>query len=115
MQFCAKAKYVRFSPYKLRPIVDVIRGKDVTSSLNWLITHKVKRCDPVKKILESAAANAKDVANIEKEDLVVKQIFVDQGPTYKYFKPSARGIASVLRKRSCHISIVLESKNSKED
>ena len=115
MRFCAKSKYVRFSPYKMRPIVDVIRGKDVISSLNWLTTYKLKRVVPVKKVLESAVANAKELGSIEKNDLFIKEVYVDHGPSYKYYKPSARGIASVLKKRSCHISIVLESKNSKED
>ena len=114
MQFCAMAKYVRFSPYKLRLLADVIRGKDVFSSLQWLAACKVGRVVPIKKALESAVANAKNVGNVEKEDLVIKEIRVDQGPTYKYQKPSARGISSVLRKRFSHISIVLVNKDKKQ-
>ena len=115
MLFRAKAKYIRFSPHKLRPLVDVVRGKDIADSLNWLATHKVKRVVPIKKLLESAIANAKSVSNIEKENLMVKDIRVDQGPTYKYFKPSARGVSSVLRKRFSHISIVLVSKDMNKE
>ena len=114
MQFYAKAKYIRFSPYKLRPLVDVIRGKDVFSSMQWLATYKVKRVVPIKKVLESAVANAKSVGNVEKEDLIIKEIKIDQGPTFKYSKPSARGMSSVLRKRFSHISVVLENKDKKQ-
>ena len=114
MQFCAKAKYIRFSPYKLRPLVDVIRGKDVFSSLQWLATCNVKRVVPIKKVLESAVANAKCVGNLEKEDLMIKEIKIDQGPTHKYQKPCARGMSSVLRKRFSHISVVLVNKDKEQ-
>ena len=112
MQFCAKAKYIRFSPYKLRPLAKIIRGRNVASSLQWLETHKVKLVVPLKKVLESAVANAKDVGNIEKEDLEIKELRVDQGPSYKYFKPGGRGMASPQKRRTSHISIVLVNKNS---
>ena len=115
MQFCAKAKYIRFSPYKLRPLVDVIRGKSVAYSLRWLTINKVQRVVPIKTLLESAVANAKNKGNVEQENLIIKEIKVDQGPTYKYFKPSARGISSVYRKRFSHISIVLENNVSNKE
>jgi len=98
----------------LRPLVDVIRGKDVISSLNFLSTYRVMRVVPIKKLLESAVANAKNLKDVEKEDLVIKEIKVDKGPQYKYFKPSARGISSVFRKRFSHISLILENKDSKK-
>ena len=53
MQFNAKARYVRFSPYKLRPLADVVRGKNVSFALHWLATHAVKRIVPVQKVIES--------------------------------------------------------------
>ncbi len=112
-QFKAIAKFVRYSPYKLRPIIDVVRGKDVGYALNWLTTHKTQRTLPIKKALESAVANAKDLQNIEPAALFLKDIRVDQGPIRRYFKPGAQGRAKPQRKRMCHIRVVLQTKNDK--
>ncbi len=110
MQFIAKARRLAYSPYKLRPIVDVIRGKDVVYALSWLATYNIKRTVPVKKIIESAAANAKNLQNVAVEDLRVKEIKVDEGRRQRYFKPGSMGRANLQTKRFCHMSIVLESK-----
>lgn len=110
MQFVAKAKYVLYSPYKLRPLADVIRGKDVVYALGWLATYGTRRSIPVKKIIESAAANAHNLKNVEMSDLAIKEMRVDQGPIQRYFKPGAQGRAMPQRRRLCHISIVLELK-----
>lgn len=110
MQFIAKAKYVWYSPYKLRPIVDVIRGKNVIYALNWLSTYRNQRIVPIQKVIASAAANAKHNGNIELDLLKIKEIRVDQGPIRRYFKPAAMGRAAPQRKRSCHLSVILESK-----
>ncbi len=112
-QFGAIARFVKYSPYKLRPIADVVRGKDVNYALQWLTTYKTQRVGPIKKVLESAVANAKDLQNIEPAGLVVKDIRVDQGPIRKYFKPGAQGRAKPQRKRMCHISVTLQTKNDK--
>lgn len=109
MKFVAKALYIRISPFKLRPLVDVIRGKNVHAALNWLATSDLKRAVPVKKLLESAAANAKNLQQLEMIDLRIKDIRVDHGPIFKYFKPGAMGRANIQRKRSSHMSIELES------
>lgn len=114
MQFEVKSRFLRFSPYKLRPIVDVVRGKPVAFALNWLETYKVKRAEPIKKAIESAVANARNVANIEPASLSIKEIHVDEGPTHKYFKPGAMGRANVQRKRLSHLRVVLEDKNEKK-
>lgn len=111
MNFSAKVRYLRYSPYKLRPIADVLRGKNVDYAINWLTTYKTQRALPMKKVIESAAANAKfQQTNLELQDLFIKEILVDQGPAYKYFKPGAMGRANPYKKRSSHISVVLESK-----
>jgi large subunit ribosomal protein L22 len=114
MQFVAKARYVRYSPYKLRPLADVIRGKNAQYALYWLSTCRMKKAEPVSKTLASAAANAKDLQNIEIDKLFVKDIRVDQGPSYRYYKPGAMGRANPYRKRFSHINIVLESVDMKE-
>lgn len=109
MQFIAKARYLRYSPYKLRLLVDVVRGKNVQYALDWLATCSLKRAIPVQKVIASAAANAKSIQNIEPKELAIKDIRVDQGPTHKYFKPGAMGRANINRKRLSHMSVILES------
>jgi large subunit ribosomal protein L22 len=109
MDFFAKALYVKFSPFKLRPIVDVIRGKNVLDALNWLTMYRMRRVVPIKKMLDSAVANARSLEKIDPADLFIKEICVDHGPTYKYFKPGAQGRANVQKKRSSHIKVQLSS------
>jgi large subunit ribosomal protein L22 len=114
MRFNAKARNIRFSPYKLRPFVDVIRGKNVLYALNWLSTQPIKRVTPIKKIVASAAANAKYLKDIDASKLLIKKIEVDQGPMFRYFKPGAMGRANVQRRRFSHLNVVLESIDNKE-
>lgn len=109
MHFSAKALYIKFSPFKLRPIVDVIRGKNAQEAINWLTMYRMKRIVPIKKLLDSAVANARFLKNIAPSDLIIKEIRVDHGPTYKYFKPGAQGRANIQKKRSSHMKIELIS------
>ena len=106
-RFVAKAKFIPFSPYKLRPIVDVVRGKSATFALNWLATLPLKRAMPIKKVIDSAVANARSLQDLAPEELAVKDIRVDCGPITKYYKPGAMGRSRIQRKRKCHISVVL--------
>lgn len=115
MQFSAKARYVRCSPYKLRPLVSAIRGKAVEQALNVLATVPLKKSVPVKKLIESAASNAKCLKNIESNALVIKDIRVDQGPVFRYYKPGAMGRSSIQRRRLCHMSVMLEVIEGKEE
>jgi large subunit ribosomal protein L22 len=105
--YVAHARYIHYSPYKLRPIADVIRGKNVVYALNWLATCATKRVSPLKKALESAVANAKHLNEVSVQRLMVQEIRVDQGPMFRYFKPGAMGRANVYRRRFSHISVVL--------
>jgi len=114
MSFSAKSKYVRVSPPKLRPLADVIRGKNVAYALSLLASYRTRRTVPMQKVLESAAANAKSLANVDVAGLTVKEIRVDQGPSVRYFKPGAMGRSNVYRRRFSHISVVLEQIESKE-
>ncbi len=114
-KYVAHTRYAHYSPYKLRPYADVIRGKNVVYALNWLATSATQRVKPVQKTLESAVANAKHLGNVSADQLIVKEIRVDQGPMFRYFKPGAMGRANVYRKRFSHISIILEPvRNQKE-
>jgi large subunit ribosomal protein L22 len=114
MQYVAKAKYIRLSPYKLRPLADVIRGKNVEFALNWLTTCALKKAMPIKKIIESAAANAKQLANVEAKELVIKEIRIDQGPIFRYFKPGAMGRANPQKKRLSHMNVIVEPISKRE-
>lgn len=111
MQFTAKALFVRYSPYKLRLLANVIRGKNASYAISWLNTYSTKRAIPLKKLVESAIANAHSLQNIPATALIVKDLRVDQGPIQRYFKPGAMGRAMVQRKRLCHIRITLETIN----
>lgn len=111
MQFKAIAKYIRYSPYKLRPIVDVIRGKKAQYALDWLSVYPAQKATPIRKAIESAVANAKNVSQVGVVDLKVSEIRIDAGPFHKYFKPSAMGRSLIQRKRLSHIVVVLEQIN----
>lgn len=111
MEYTAKARYVSYSPYKLRPLADVIRGKRADYALGWLSTYASQRTQPLKKTLQSAIANAKNRSDIAVQDLVIKELRVDQGPIFRYYKPGAMGRANVLRRRFSHISVILERVN----
>ena len=115
MRFTAKALYIPFSPYKLRPLANVLRGKSLVYALGWLRTYKTRRAHPLKKIIESAAANAKNLKSIDRGMLLIKEICVDQGPMHRYFKPGAMGRAMDQQRRLCHISVTLEVQNQSKE
>ncbi len=108
----AKSKYIRVSPFKLRPIADVIRGLSVERALSWLKTHAMKKTRPITKTLLSAVANIGNVEaeGVSPESLVIKEIRIDQGPTISYFKPGSMGRAKPQTKRMSHIEITLGTK-----
>ena len=108
MQFVAKARYIRISHFKIRPLADVVRGKSVAYALNWLNTCALKKAVPMKKMIESAVANAKQAENLTAKDLIIKEIRIDQGPMFRYFKPGAMGRANIYRKRLSHMSVIVE-------
>ena len=113
----ATSKYVRVSPYKLRPIADVIRGLSVDRALSWLKTHSIKRMRPITKTLLSAIANVKNAKTdnaVPVDSLIIKEIRIDQGPSISYIKPGAMGRASSQQKRMSHVEIVLDQKVSKK-
>jgi large subunit ribosomal protein L22 len=114
MSYKAIAKYIPYSPYKLRPLADVIRNKSVEFALQWLFTYRNQRTVPLKKIIESALANARNLkCDTSAHDLLITEIKVDQGPIRKYFKPGAQGRATFLRRRFCHIQVILNAKENK--
>jgi large subunit ribosomal protein L22 len=106
----AKARYVRISPFKVRPVVDLVRGKDVSEATEILtLTHK-KASSVIKKLIESAVANASLMEDIDVDTLFVGKIFVDEGPTWKRFRPRAMGRYNRIFKRTCHITVLLSER-----
>ena len=111
----ARARYVRVSPMKARRVVDMIRGLPATEALNVLKFAPQAASEDVYKVVASAMANAEHNAHLrDRERLVVAQAFVDEGPTMKRFRPRAQGRAYRIRKRTCHITVVVESREKKE-
>lgn len=110
MEIIAKLRYLRMSPRKARLVVDVVRGRDVTSAKTQLTFLEKRASQNVLKLLNSAVSNAKNNFSKEEDSLYVKKIFVDQGPTYKRFRASARGMTSPINKKTSHITVVLDEK-----
>lgn len=109
----AELNKYRQSPRKVRLVADAIRGKKVSEALDILTFGTQKAASAIKKLLESAVANAKHNEGLLQEDLFVKEIRVDEGFTMKRWRPRAHGRAFTIRKRTSRIQIGLES--SKQD
>lgn len=105
----ASMRDLGMSARKIRVIADGIRNRSLSYAFAFLSTQKKACCGPLKKLLESAAANA-DQRNIDVDKLSVTQIVVDKGPIRKRFMPRAQGRATKIRKQSAHIQVVLTEK-----
>ena len=110
MEVAAKLKGARMSAQKARLVADQIRGKSVESALEILQFSGRKGADIVKKVLESAIANAEHNDGADVDELKVSTIFVDEGMTMKRIKPRAKGRADRIFKRSCHITVKVSEK-----
>ena len=106
----AIAKHVRISPYKVRIVLDIIRGKDYAQAVAILENTPKSASEPIKKVLMSAAANAENNLGMSKDNLFVAACFADQGPTLKRVMPRAQGRAFRILKRTSHITVVLDAK-----
>ncbi|WP_019244381.1 MULTISPECIES: 50S ribosomal protein L22 [Bacillus] len=110
MQAKAVANTVRIAPRKVRLVIDLIRGKQVGEAVA-ILRHTPKSASPVvEKLLKSAMANAEHNYEMDVNNLVVKEAYVNEGPTLKRFRPRAQGRASAINKRTSHITIVLSEK-----
>ena len=105
----AKSKYVRQSPYKVRLVLNLIRGLEVNEALNILSFTKRKAAEEIKQVLESAIANAETNLGLNSSNLFISKATADEGPTLKRFRPRARGRAGRINKRTSHLTIELES------
>jgi len=107
MEVVAKHKGARLSAQKARLVADQIRGKGVEEALEVLTFSTKKAATLIKKVLESAIANAEHNDGLDVDDLRVSTVFVDEGPTMKRIRPRAKGRADRIMKRTCHITVIV--------
>lgn len=106
----AHARFVRIAPRKAQLVADLIRGKKVGEAIA-ILRHTPKSASPIlEKLLNSAIANAEHNNQLDVNNLVVSQVFANQGPTMKRFRPRAMGRASRINKRTSHITLVVSEK-----
>lgn len=107
----AVAKFVRMSPYKVRRVLDQIRGRSYREALIILEFMPYRACDPVLKLLRSAAANAEHNAGLDRASLKITQAYADGGPSLRRFQPRAQGRAYQIRKPTCHITLAVAAED----
>ncbi|OIQ47263.1 50S ribosomal protein L22 [Psychrobium sp. nBUS_13] len=107
MEVLAKHRYAQISPQKVRLVADQIRGLSVAEAIDILTYSPKKAAGLVKKVLESAMANAEHNEGADIDELTVAKVFVDEGPTMKRIMPRAKGRADRILKRSSHISVIV--------
>jgi large subunit ribosomal protein L22 len=103
----ATARFIRMSPTKVRQVVDLIRGRHVDDARRVLAFTQRSATTSVRKVLESAIANAEHNRGLAEDELFVVRTWVDEGPTLRRYRPRAMGRATRIRKRTCHISVVV--------
>ena len=108
METKASARFMRISPRKVRLIMDQLRGRRVEEALNMLTFAPQKGARILRKLIASAVANAENNMNMDVDKLYIKRMFADEGPTLKRFRPRAMGRATRVRKRTSHLTVVLD-------
>lgn len=110
----AQVRYLRMSPSKARVVLDLIRGRKVSEALEILQFSDRLAAEPIAKVLNSAVANAEHNDELAAEELYVSACYADEGPTLKRFRPSARGRAGRINKRTCHITVVVSQMSDEQ-
>ena len=108
MEAVARARYIRISPTKARLVADLVRGKPVEQALHVLAFTPKAAARLLKRVMDSAVANAESKGDIDVDTLFVKEIVIQEGPTWKRFQPRAMGRATPIRKRTSHITVILD-------
>lgn len=106
----AVARYIRISPYKVRVVLDLIRGKNVNEAVAILDNVSKAGALPIKKVVLSAAANAEHNLQMNADDLYVAECYADQGPTLKRMQPMGHGRGFRILKRTSHITVILDAR-----
>lgn len=110
----AELNYLHIAPRKVRLVADLIRNKSVGQARSILQFSKKKASQQIGKLLASAVANAKHSLDKKEDHLYVSKITVDEGPVFKRYRARARGVASQIRKKTSHVSVVLDERNDKK-
>lgn len=110
MEVAAKLRHARISPQKCRLVADQVRGKSVEQALQILSFSPKKAAGIVKKVLESAIANAEHNEGADIDELKVSRIFVDEGPSMRRWKPRAKGRVNHILKRTSHLTVMVGDK-----
>ena len=105
----ATARYVRMTPMKCRRVIDLVRGMPVDQALDVLRFDTHAASEPIYKVVASAVANAVNNKSLDQRELFIAQAYVDEGPTLKRFRPRAQGRAYRIRKRTSHITVVVQT------
>lgn len=113
MEVVAKLKFARLSPQKCRLVCDQIRGLSIDRALDILKFSQKRAASVLKKVLDSAIANAEHNNGADIDELKVAKVYADQGPTYKRMQARAKGRGTRLLKPTCHITVVLSDQESK--
>lgn len=111
----AVQRYIRISPRKVRLVADLVRGEQVDIAMTKLKFVNKRAAQVVSKVIGSAAANLRDRFEdepLDNEDLVVREIMVDEGPTLKRIQPAPMGRAHPIRKRTSHVTVLVTKKNA---
>jgi len=108
MEARAVARYVRIAPRKMRLVTDLIRGKRVEEALAILEFVPKRAARVIAKTIHSVVANAENTQRVDVDRLYIKRIFVDGGPTWKRYIPRAQGRATPIRKRTSHLTVVVD-------
>ena len=106
----AQARFVRMTPMKCRRVIDLVRGLPVDQAADILRFDTHAASEPIGKVLASAVANAEHNKDLNRRDLYIAQAYVDEGPTLKRFRPRAQGRAFRIRKRTSHITVVVQAR-----
>jgi large subunit ribosomal protein L22 len=113
MEAKAIARWIRMSPFKTRRVADLVRGKDVNDALNILHFNSNAASEPLEKVVRSATANLlnkEEASKLSPEELYIKSLTVDGGFMLKRFRAASMGRASRIRRRTCHITVVVADK-----
>lgn len=113
LQARAIAKWVRIAPRKMRLVADLVRGKGVEEAVNMLHFSTKRASEPIEKTVRSALANLMvqdEATKIDTDQVFISEIRIDEGPTWKRWKPRAMGRATRIRKRTSHVTVVVSAK-----
>src|ERR687886_1896099 len=110
MEVVAKAKFVKRTPRKARLVADAVLGMPISDALAYLEFSPRHAAHDVAKVIKSAAANAEHNFNLSRDELYLKQLLIDEGPTIKRIRPVSRGMAHQYFRRTCHITAIVEDR-----